>query len=228
MGSSLTVSRYSVILLGAIGVGKGTQAKKLVEALKIPHISTGDILRAEVIAGSELGLKAKAVIDRGELVSDDLLIDIVRARLDKQDCARGAIFDGFPRTIPQADALESLLNEQDLPQPVVVSIDVPDDQIIARLMSRRVCATCGATFNLDLDQAAITSHKCPDGKAPNIILREDDKPETVQKRLEVYREKTAPLLDYYRKKRSLKNISGIGATQEVFARVLLALDSGLE
>jgi adenylate kinase len=223
----MTVSRYSIILLGAVGVGKGTQAKKLVESLKVPQISTGDILRAEVAAQTDLGKQVQEIMTSGELVADELLIELVRSRLTKPDTARGAIFDGFPRTIPQADALEKLLADFDLPSPIVVSIEVPDEEIIERLTSRRVCLTCGATFNLNLDQAAIASHKCPDGKAPNVVQREDDKPETVKTRLQVYREKTSPLLDYYKRKRALKSVSGTGTTNEVFARVLIELD-GIE
>ncbi len=220
----MTVSRYSIVLLGAVGVGKGTQAKKLVEALKVPQISTGDILRAEVQTQTELGIKVQEIMGRGELVADDLLIAIVRSRLKKQDTARGAIFDGFPRTIPQADVLEQLVLEEGMPAPVVISIEVPDEEIVERLASRRVCLNCGATYNLNTDQAAIAAHKCPDGKTAMIVQRDDDKPETVQKRLQVYREKTAPLLDYYKRKRSLKTVSGTGTTNEVFARVLIELD----
>ena len=133
----MTVSRYSIVLLGAVGVGKGTQAKKLVEALKVPQISTGDILRAEVQTQTELGIKVQEIMGRGELVADDLLIAIVRLRLKKPDTARGAIFDGFPRTIPQADALEQLVLEEGMPAPVVISIEVPDEEIVERLASRR-------------------------------------------------------------------------------------------
>ncbi len=224
----MAVSRYSIVLLGAVGVGKGTQAKKLVESLKVPQISTGDILRAEVQAQTELGIQVQETMGRGELVADDLLIAIVRSRLKKPDTARGAIYDGFPRTIPQADALEQLLLEEGMPAPVVISIEVPDEEIVARLASRRVCLNCGSTFNLNSDQAAITAHKCPDGKSAMIVQRDDDKPETVQKRLQVYREKTAPLLDYYKRKRSLKTVSGTGTTNEVFARVLIELDGVYE
>ncbi|MCB9356977.1 MAG: adenylate kinase [Calditrichaeota bacterium] len=217
-----------MILLGAVGVGKGTQAKKLVETLKIPQISTGDILRAEIAAGSDLGSQVKGIMERGELVSDDILIDLVRSRLDKPDTARGAIFDGFPRTIPQADALEKLLLEVGLPAPIVVTIDVPDQEIIERLASRRTCLSCGMTLSLALDKDAVQSHKCPDGKTPNVVQREDDRPETVENRLKVYREKTAPLLEYYRRRRSLRTVSGTGTTNEVYARIAIELDSGTE
>ncbi len=228
MCPGLAVTRYSIVLLGAVGVGKGTQAKKLAEALKIPQISTGDILRAEIAAGTELGNQVRETMDRGELVSDDLLIELVRGRLDKPDTARGAVLDGFPRTIPQADALEKLLAEFDLPPPLVISIDVPDALIVERLASRRVCTTCGATFNLNLDKNALTAHQCPDGKTPNVVLREDDHPETVQRRLAIYREKTSPLLEYYRRKRALKTVSGVGTTNEVYARIAIELDSATE
>ncbi len=228
MRPALSVNRYSVVLLGAIGVGKGTQAKKLVEALKVPQISTGDILRAEVQTKTELGLKVQATLDRGDLVADDLLIELVRHRLTKPDTARGAIFDGFPRTIPQADALDGLLEAESMPAPIVISIEVPDDQIVTRLASRRVCLTCGATFSTETDSAAIASHRCPDGREAQLVQREDDKPETVQKRLAVYREKTAPLLDYYRRKRALHSVPGVGTTNEVFARILIELDGVTE
>lgn len=228
MSPGLSVHRYSIILLGAVGVGKGTQAKKLVETLKIPQISTGDILRAEIAAGSDLGSQVKGIMERGELVSDDILIDLVRSRLDKPDTARGAIFDGFPRTIPQADALEKLLLEVGLPAPIVVTIDVPDQEIIERLASRRTCLSCGMTLSLALDKDAVQSHKCPDGKTPNVVQREDDRPETVENRLKVYREKTAPLLEYYRRRRSLRTVSGTGTTNEVYARIAIELDSGTE
>lgn len=228
MRPALSVNRYSVVLLGAIGVGKGTQAKKLVEALKVPQISTGDILRAEVQTKTELGLKVQATLDRGDLVADDLLIELVRHRLTKPDTARGAIFDGFPRTIPQADALDGLLETESMPTPIVISIEVPDDQIVVRLTSRRVCLTCGATFSTESDAGAIAAHKCPDNREPQIVQREDDKPETVQKRLSVYRENTAPLMDYYRRKRLLHNVSGVGTTNEVFARILIELDGVTE
>jgi len=211
--------------LGAVGVGKGTQAKMLVESLRIPHVSTGDILRAEVQAGTDLGLQAKEVMDRGELVGDEIIIGMVRNRLQQNDAGRGVIFDGFPRTAPQAEALDELLEEVDLPEPIVVSIEVPDEDIIDRLSSRRVCTNCGAVFNLKIDAEAPQTHKCPDGE-PNVIQRDDDRPDTVRKRLEVYREKTAPLIDYYKRKGALRPVSGVGSQDEVFARVLIALDQG--
>jgi adenylate kinase len=220
------MASFTVIMLGAVGVGKGTQAKKLVDSLNVPHISTGDILRGEVQAGTDLGLKAKEIMDRGDLVGDDIIIDMVRNRLNKNDAGRGAIFDGFPRTIPQAEALGSLLKELDLPNPLVVSIELPDYVIIERLSSRRVCTNCGATFNLTTDEQLIASHKCPTG-TPHVIHRDDDQPDTIKRRLEVYREKTSPLINYYKKQGALRPVSGEGSQNEVFARVLIALDPGL-
>jgi adenylate kinase len=218
--------KTTLILLGANGVGKGTQAQQLAQELHIPQISTGDILRAEIKAGSELGRKAKEVMDRGELVADDLIIDMVRKRLLLDDAVRGAIFDGFPRTIPQAEALDKLLDEMDIPLTWVISIDVPKENIIERLSSRRVCVTCGAVFNLKLNPDDIAKHRCPKGE-PNIVLRDDDQPDTVRRRLEIYLEKTAPLINYYKNSGKYRSISGEGDTEEVFARVLIAMDPEL-
>jgi adenylate kinase len=220
------MAKNTVIMLGAVGVGKGTQAQRLVNYLRVPQISTGDILRAEVQVGSELGAKAKEIMNRGELVPDNLIIDIVHKRLDQDDAVRGAIFDGFPRTIPQAQALEKLLTDVGLPAPRVVSIDVPKDKIIDRLSSRRVCTTCGATFSVKTTPDIETTHKCAKGPA-NVILRDDDKSETVAQRLKVYEEKTAPLIDFYKKAGQLRAVDGVGTEDQVFARVLIALDPDL-
>jgi adenylate kinase len=220
------MSKYTLILLGAIGVGKGTQAQRLSRNLAIPQISTGDILRAEVQQGTELGRTAGEIMNRGDLVPDDLIIEMVRKRLGDDDAVRGAIFDGFPRTVPQAQALEELLTELDLPAPRVISIEVPEEVIIERLSSRRVCTNCGATFNIAANPQSVEQHRCPKGK-PNIIQREDDKPETVLQRLKVYEEKTLPLVNYYRKNGALRQVSGMGTEDEVFARILIAMDPEL-
>jgi adenylate kinase len=220
------VNKYTLLLLGAVGVGKGTQAQKLARELKIPQISTGDILRAEVQAGTDLGLKARDIMNRGELVPDDVIIDMVRKRLLEDDAIRGAIFDGFPRTVPQAEALDKLLVDVDLPPPRVISIEVPKEVIVDRLSSRRVCLTCGAVFNTKVNPDAIEKHKCPKGES-NIILRDDDKPETVLQRLKVYEEKTAPLINYYRKTGNLRQVSGLDSEEQVFARILIAMDPDL-
>ncbi|MBU0508682.1 adenylate kinase [bacterium] len=220
------MTKYTLILLGAIGVGKGTQAQRLSQHLSIPQISTGDLLRMEVQSGTELGLRAKEIMNRGELVPDDVIIDMVRNRLGQADAVRGAIFDGFPRTVPQAEALGSLLNEMDLPAPYVVSIEVPEQDIVERLSSRRVCTTCGAVFNVKTNPKAIEDHRCPKGEA-NIILRDDDRPETIQQRLHVYREKTLPLVSYYKEKGSFREVSGVGGEDQIFARILIAMDPDL-
>lgn len=222
----MSSTKYVLILLGAVGVGKGTQAQRLAAELKIPQISTGDILRAEVQAGTELGLKAKEIMNRGELVPDEIIVDMVRKRLLEPDAVRGAILDGFPRTVPQAQVLDELLKELDLPLPRVISIEVPQETIVDRLSSRRVCVTCGAVFNLKLDSGAMERHRCPKGE-PNIIQRDDDRAETVLQRLRVYEEKTAPLINYYRRGGNLRQITGVGTENEVFARVLIAMDPDL-
>jgi adenylate kinase len=219
-------NKYSLILLGAVGVGKGTQAQRLSQQAGIPQISTGDILRAEGEAGTELGLKAREIMNRGELVPDDVIIDMVRKRLLQDDAVRGAIFDGFPRTVPQAEAMEKLLLDVGLPEPRVISIEVPQDVIVERLSSRRVCATCGAVFNLKTNPEAIEKHRCPKGEA-NIILRDDDQPDTVLQRLKVYEEKTLPLINHYRNGGNLRQVSGIGTEDQVFARILIAMDPDL-
>ena len=221
------MSKYTLILLGAVGVGKGTQAQRLSKNLSIPQISTGDILRAEVQAGTDLGLRAREIMNRGELVPDDVIIDMVRKRLLEDDAVRGAIFDGFPRTVPQAQALDGLLTELDLPLPRVISIEVPQEVIIERLSSRRVCTTCGATFNIAANPRAAEEHRCPKGGKPNIIQRDDDKPDTVLARLKVYEEKTLPLVNYYRKSGALRQVPGLGTEDEVFARILIAMDPEL-
>ena len=218
--------KYTLMLLGAVGVGKGTQSQRLSHALHIPQISTGDILRAEVKAGTDLGRKASELMNRGELVPDDVIIEMVRKRLQADDAVRGAIFDGFPRTIAQAEALDILLKEFALPEPRVISIEVPQDVIVARLSSRRQCLSCGAVFTLPRDEAAIEKHHCPKGE-PNIVLRDDDRPETVTQRLRVYLEKTAPLIEYYKKFGSVRMVSGVGTEDEVFARILIAMDPDL-
>jgi adenylate kinase len=220
------MSKYTLILLGAIGVGKGTQAQRLAAQLQIPQISTGDLLRAEVQAGTDLGLKAKEIMNRGELVPDDVILDMVRKRLEADDAVRGAIFDGFPRTVPQAQAVDALMEALSLPLPRVVSIEVPQEIIVERLASRRVCTTCGATFNIKANPQCAELHKCPKGQA-NVIQREDDKEETIRQRFIVYEEKTLPLVNFYRKSGALRQISGLGTEDEVFARVLIAMDPEL-
>ena len=220
------MTKYTLILLGAIGVGKGTQAQRLCRHLGIPQIATGDLLRMEAQTGTDLGRRAAEIMGRGELVPDEIMIDMVRSRLAKDDAVRGAVFDGFPRTVPQAEALAALLTEMELPVPHVVSIEVPEPEIIERLSSRRVCVTCGAVFNAKTNPAAIESHKCPKGEA-RVILRDDDRAETIQQRLQVYREKTLPLVNFYQQKGFFREVSGTGTEDQVFARILIAMDPDL-
>lgn len=213
-----------LILLGAPGVGKGTQAKKLQDQFGIPQISTGDILRAAVRDKTELGMAAKAYMDRGELVPDDVIIGIIRERISQPDCEKGFILDGFPRTIPQAEALDAMLAEMKLNLDVVLEIYVDPEKIVQRLTNRRVCSECGAVFNL------LTNPPPADGKCPNcggeIIQRDDDKEETVRNRLAVYNKQTAPLKEFYSKKGILKTIDGDDTIEEVYRKILDTL--GLE
>lgn len=180
-----------VILLGAPGAGKGTQAQFITEAFQIPQISTGDMLRAAVKAGTELGLKAKAVMDAGQLVSDDIIIGLVKERLLQDDCANGALFDGFPRTIPQADALKEAGVEIDY----VVEIDVADEEIVKRLSGRRVHEASGRVYHTVYNPPKVEGVDDETGEA--LVQRDDDKEETVRKRLAVYHDQTAPLIGYY-------------------------------
>jgi adenylate kinase len=215
----------TIVLLGAPGVGKGTQAQRLMVHLGVPQISTGDILRTEVRKRTPLGREALTYMDRGELVPDDLILDMVGTRLQATDARKGAIFDGFPRTITQAEGLNGILKHLGRQLDAVLSIEVPSEQIVERLSARRSCATCGAVFNLLLDPEAAERHQCPKGQTL-IVQREDDKPETILHRLKVYAAQTEPLKDYYRRAGLLREVPGEGAVDEVFARLVQAL-SGL-
>lgn len=212
----------TIILLGAPGVGKGTQAQRLMAHLGVPQISTGDILRTEVRKRTPLGKQALTYMDHGELVPDDLILDMVGTRLQASDARQGAIFDGFPRTIVQAEGLDRILEHLGRRLDAVLSIEVPSEQIVERLSARRSCATCGAVFNLLMDPEAAEKHECPKGQAL-IVQREDDTPETVLRRLKVYAEQTEPLKDYYRHAGLLREVPGEGTVDEVFARLVHAL-----
>ncbi|NOY76225.1 MAG: adenylate kinase [Calditrichaeota bacterium] len=213
-----------LIMLGAPGVGKGTQAQKLQDHFGIVQISTGDILRAAVREGTDLGKTAKRYMDRGELVPDDVIIGIIRERLSQPDSKKGFILDGFPRTIPQAEALDALLTDMNLDLDAVLEIYVDPEKIVQRLTNRRVCSRCGAVFNL------LTDPPPEDGKCPKcggtIIQRDDDKEETVRNRLEVYEKQTAPLKKFYKEKGLLKTIDGDDSIENVYQKILVAL--GLE
>jgi adenylate kinase len=208
----------NIILLGAPGAGKGTQAAVICDYLKIPTISTGNIIRAALKSGTEMGLKAKSFIDNGQLVPDDVVIGIIKERLAEGDCANGFILDGFPRTIPQAEALDSMGVQIDR----VVDIDVSDEEIVHRLSGRRVCESCGATYHLDYNkpQKEGVCNAC----AGTLVQRKDDSPETVQQRLAVYHEQTKPLEDYYRAQGKLSVVSGEGEIEEITRLTIAALE----
>ena len=187
-----------IIMLGAPGAGKGTQAKKIAEKYQIPHISTGDIFRANIKNGTELGKKAKTYMDQGLLVPDELVCDLVVDRVKQEDCKNGYILDGFPRTIPQAESLDEALGQMGESLDYAINVDVPDEHIVNRMSGRRACVGCGATYHMVY--APTKKEGVCDVCGAELILRDDDKPETVQKRLSVYHEQTQPLIDYYKGK----------------------------
>ena len=207
-----------IIMLGAPGAGKGTQAKMIAEKCGIPHISTGDIFRANIKNGTELGAKAKEYMDKGLLVPDELVCDLVVDRIQQADCEKGYILDGFPRTIPQAEALEAALNAIEQKLDYAIDIDVPDENIINRMSGRRACVGCGATYHLVY--APTKTEGICDVCGKELILRDDDKPKTVQKRLNVYHEQTQPLIDYYTKAGILKTVDGTVDINDVFAAIV--------
>ena len=210
-----------LIMLGAPGAGKGTQAAKVAESLHIPHISTGDIFRANIKNGTELGKKAKAFMDAGKLVPDELTCDLVADRLAQSDCSEGFILDGFPRTIPQAEALEEVLTKLGTKIDYAVDIDVPDEAIVSRMSGRRACVGCGATYHIVYNPPR-TENVC-DVCGQTLILRDDDKPETVQTRLKVYHDQTQPLIDFYSGKGALVTVDGTMGLEDVFKAILKAI-----
>ena len=205
----------NIILLGAPGAGKGTQAAMIAEEFKVPHISTGDILRRNMKEGTPLGLKAKAFVESGGLVPDEVVIGLVEDRLSQEDCKNGYILDGFPRTIPQAIALDKVADID-----VVLNIDVPFDVIEDRLTGRRVCI-CGATYHVSQLNGRDTCEKC----GQKLFIRDDDKIETVKARLKVYEEQTAPLVEYYQGLGLVKTIKGRDTVDETFEEVRKVLDT---
>lgn len=210
-----------IIMLGAPGAGKGTQAKKIAAKYEIPHISTGDIFRANIKNGTELGKKAKTYMDQGLLVPDELVVDLVVDRVNQEDCSRGYVLDGFPRTIPQAEALDKALAAQGQKMDYAIDVDVPDQNIVQRMGGRRACVGCGATYHLVY--AAPKKEGICDTCGAELILRDDDKPETVEKRLAVYHEQTQPLIDYYTNAGILKTVDGTVAMEEVFEAIVSIL-----
>ena len=207
-----------IIFLGAPGAGKGTQAEILAEKLGIPTVSTGNMIREALKLGTEMGLKAKKFIEAGELVPDDVVIGIIKERLAKSDCQNGFILDGFPRTVPQAQALDKMGVELDK----VISIEVPDEAIVERMSGRRVCLKCGATYHVVYNPSkdGATCDKCSE----ELSVRKDDAPEVVLSRLEVYHSTTEPLKEYYSAKGKLETVDGIGSVEEISYRTLKALE----
>ncbi|CCJ33290.1 adenylate kinase [Caloramator australicus] len=210
-----------LILLGPPGAGKGTQAKNIVKTFNIPHISTGDIFRKNIAEKTHIGLKAKEYIDNGQLVPDDITIEICLERLNQQDCMNGFLLDGFPRTVRQADALEEFLKSRGLKLDAAINIIVPTDVLKRRLSGRRVCLNCGASFNVETNPPKVEG--ICDYCSSKLIQRDDDSIETVNERLEVYRRQTEPIVDYYGKKGLLRNIDGYQDIAKVFEDICIAL-----
>ena len=210
-----------IIMLGAPGAGKGTQAIKIAEKYGIPHISTGDIFRANIKNGTELGKKAKEYMDKGALVPDELTCDLVVDRIHQDDCTNGFVLDGFPRTIPQAEALDAALTKDNETMDFAIDVDVPDENIVNRMSGRRACLNCGATYHI-VSAPPKVEGVC-DHCGGNLTIRDDDKPETVQKRLTVYHDQTQPLIDYYRKAGILHSVDGTKPLDDVFADIVKVL-----
>ncbi|HUM83675.1 MAG TPA: adenylate kinase [Lachnospiraceae bacterium] len=206
-----------IIMLGAPGAGKGTQAARVADEYRIPHISTGDIFRANIKGGTELGKKAKGYMDAGKLVPDELVCDLVADRISQEDCKDGYVLDGFPRTIPQAEALDKAVAAMNGKIDFAVNIDVPDEAIVKRMGGRRACTNCGATYHVEFNppKQADTCDVC----GSKLVLRDDDKPETVKTRLSVYHEQTQPLIDYYEDQKILVTVDGTKDMEEVFSSI---------
>jgi adenylate kinase len=212
-----------LILFGAPGVGKGTQAKILASRLNIPHISTGDILRQAVHDKTPLGIKAQKILSSGELVSDDIMIGIIRDTLQKKKCRNGFILDGFPRTLAQAKAFEELLNELKIGNVYFVNLSADNEEIVKRLTNRRACRSCNSIFTLD---EILGLQNCPKCRAENSFYqRNDDQEEVIRHRLKVYKDNTRPVLDYYEKLGKVISIKGAGKIEEITAGILKALES---
>lgn len=207
-----------IIMLGAPGAGKGTQAKMIADKYKIPHISTGDIFRLNIKNGTELGMEAKKYMDQGLLVPDELTVRILLDRVAKEDCKDGYVLDGFPRTIPQAEVLEDALNKLGDKIDYAVNVEVPDENIIRRMGGRRACLSCGATYHIE--HVPPKKEGICDQCGQPLVLRDDDKPETVKNRLRVYQEQTQPLIDFYTERKVLRTVDGTLDMQDVFHAIV--------
>lgn len=210
-----------IIMLGAPGAGKGTQAKLIAEKYGVPHISTGDIFRANIKNGTELGKEAKTYMDKGQLVPDELTVKILLDRVAQDDCGKGYVLDGFPRTIPQAEVLDEALTKLGDKIDYAINVDVPDENIINRMSGRRACVTCGATYHMV--HVPPKQEGICDTCGKELVLRDDDKPETVKNRLTVYHEQTQPLIDFYTKRNILKTVDGTRDMQDVFQAIVAIL-----
>lgn len=210
-----------IIMLGAPGAGKGTQAKMIADKYGVPHISTGDIFRANIKNGTELGMEAKKYMDQGLLVPDELTVRILLDRVAQDDCKNGYVLDGFPRTIPQAEVLDSELTKLGDHIDYAINVDVPDENIVKRMSERRACLTCGATYHIE--HVPPKKEGICDVCGSELVLRDDDKPETVKNRLNVYHEQTQPLIDFYTEKGVLKTVDGTVPMEEVFAAITAIL-----
>ncbi len=211
----------NLILLGPPGAGKGTQAKRLIDAYGIPQISTGDMLREAVKNQTQLGLEAKKYMDAGQLVPDEVVIGLVKERLAQPDCAKGFMLDGFPRTVAQAEELDKVLAEMGKAIDHVISIEVPNEELIGRLTGRRTCRNCGAGYHVIFDPPKVEG-KC-DKCGGELYQRDDDNEATVANRLKVYESQTKPLIDYYQAKGLLRPIDGVGSIEDIFARIKAVL-----
>lgn len=210
-----------LVLLGAPGAGKGTQAKKLIEKHGIPQISTGDILRKAVADGTPLGKEAKSYMDKGDLVPDKVVIGLIEDRLKQPDCKKGFILDGFPRNTAQAETLDAMLKKLNMPLDSALSVDVPKDDLMKRLTGRRTCKGCQQMYNIYFSPPK--KNDVCDKCGGELFHRDDDKEETIKRRLDVYDAQTAPLISYYRKSGILKSVTGVGAIDEIFKKVCSAL-----
>ncbi len=211
-----------IIMLGAPGAGKGTQAKMIADKYEVPHISTGDIFRSNIKNGTELGKEAKTYMDAGKLVPDELTVKILLDRVANDDCANGYVLDGFPRTIPQATVLEEELKKLNDGIDYAIDVDVPDENIIRRMSGRRACVGCGSTYHLVY--APTKAEGVCDRCSEDLILRDDDQPETVLSRLKIYHEQTQPLIDFYKDRKILRTVDGTMDMKDVFGTIVEILE----